>query len=174
MTSAQLAPAILFPFILWRVYVRVRRNVGRQPLVVKSLKIRIWIFALLCVLFGAGASLQPGALLAFLGGLVGSVLLAWFGVRLTRFERTQNGDFYTPNTVIGVTLSLLLVGRVVYRFMTLYSAGVLRPVPGQLGGAQSALTLAILGLTFGYYVAYYVGVLTRARHLDGAPAEPLS
>jgi hypothetical protein len=169
MTSAQLAPAIIFPLIIWRVYVRVRRNIGRQPLVVKHLKVRVWIFAVVTVLFGVGASLHLPLLLALLGGLAGSVVLAWAGIRLTRFERTDAGDFYTPNTLIGVALSLLLVGRVVYRMAVLYPLATSGDMARPPSAFQSPLTLAILGLTFGYYIAYYVGIVVRARHLHVVP-----
>lgn len=173
MTSAQLTPAILIPLVVWRIYVRVRRNIGRQRLVAKGLKTRIIIFAVITVLFGAGAALYLPSLAAFGGALVGSVVLAWWGVKLTRFERTSEGDFYTPNTVIGVGLSLILVARVVYRFTVLYPMALHGGAPTAPSTFHSPLTLAIVGLTFGYYVAYYVGVLRRARHLD-AVSTPVS
>lgn len=116
-------------------------------------------------------AMRPVALLAFGGGVAASVAFAWIGLRLTRFERTSAGDFYTPNTVIGVALSALLLGRFVYRFFVLY--GKMSVADMQTPGAfQSPLTGAIIGLTFGYYIAYYIGVLLRAKHLDAAAATP--
>lgn len=168
MTTAQLAPAIVLPLILWRVYVRVRRTIGRQRLVLKTLKVRIGIFGVITVLVAATAARYPAALLGLFAGLVVSLGLAWVGVRLTRFERTSDGDFYTPNTVIGVAITLLLVGRFAYRIAVIYpmiaashDGGALPPT-----NLQSPLTYAVLGLLLGYYGAYYVGVVMRARHLE--------
>jgi hypothetical protein len=168
MTSAQLAPAIFLPLVAWRVYVRVRRNVGRQRLEPKRLKMRVVIFAIITVLFTAAAVAYPKTLAAFAGGVAVSFALAWIGIRLTTFERTPTGDYYTPNTVIGVALSLLLVGRIAYRFIVLYQATSGGAVPAT-PAFGSAITLGIVGLTFGYYVAYYTGVLLRAKHLDRLP-----
>ncbi len=179
MTNAQLAPAIILPLILWRVYVRVRRTIGRQRLVLKTLKIRVGIFGVITVLVAAAAALYPAALLGLFAGLVISLGLAWVGVRLTRFERTPDGDFYTPNTVIGVAITLLFVGRFVYRLAVIYpmiaashASGAVPPT-----NLQSPLTYAVLGLLLGYYGAYYIGVVIRARHLETVPprsAAPLT
>lgn len=164
MTSTQLVPAIVAPLIVWRVYVRVRRNIGRQRLEPRALKVRIAVFGLVLLVIAAGAAFFLPGLLALLAGVAGSVALAWAGVRLTKFERTPEGDFFTPNTVIGIALSLLLIGRLVYRLTVVYqhaSASGER-LPYTMG---SPLTLGILGLTFGYYVAYYTGVLVQSRRV---------
>ena len=47
-----------------------------------------------------------------LGALLGLV-----GLRLTRFETTDEGHFYTPNTHIGIVLSVLFVGRLLYHYI---------------------------------------------------------
>lgn len=164
MTSAQLAPAIFLPLVAWRIYVRFRRNVGRQRLQSGRLKARICVFAAIAVIFAVLVAARPAALGALLGGIAVSVVLAWFGVRLTTFERTDQGDFYTPNTVIGVSLTLLLVARLAFRFTVVYQSTADGGPPG-VSSLGSPLTMAILGLTFGYYVAYYIGVLIRAKHL---------
>lgn len=45
----------------------------------------------------------------------GIAALGVYGLRLTRFERTPTGLFYTPNAHLGIALSLLLVLRLGYR-----------------------------------------------------------
>jgi hypothetical protein len=168
MTSAQLAPAIFLPLVAWRIYVRVRRNVGRQRLEPKRLKMRVIIFAIIIAIITAAAAAYPKALGALAGGVVASFALAWVGLRLTTFERMPEGNYYTPNTVVGVGLSLLLVGRIAYRFIVLYQATSDGGVP-TTPAFGSAITLAIIGLTFGYYVAYSAGILARAKHIDRQP-----
>jgi hypothetical protein len=170
MTSAQLVPAVLVPLVVWRIYRRVRRNIGPQPYQPRRLKARVIIFSVLILLFAAVAARDSMSLLAYAGGIAASVLLGWLGVRLTTFQREPDAETFTPNTLIGVILSLILVGRIVYRFVVLYSAmqaGVHPPATP----LQSPLTMIILGLTFGYYVAYYAGVLIHwKRTHPGVPA----
>lgn len=167
MTSAQLAPAIVLPLIAWRVYIRIRRNIGRQPLQLRSLKRRIAIWSIILVVFAAFAVLHPLALAALAAGVVLSVGLAWLGIRYTSIESTPQGDFYTPNTIIGVGLSLLVVGRLAYR-MTVIMAGTAVATGRPPSMFDSPLTLGMFGLMAGYYVAYYIAVVVRTKHLHPA------
>jgi hypothetical protein len=162
MTSAHLAPALVVPFVAWRIYRRVRRNIGRQQLRPKRMKIGIVIFSLLTLLIGGVTLTYPPSLAALTGGLCVGVPLAMAGLRLTRFEQTAEGDFYTPNTYIGVALTLVLVGRMVYRGLVLFGASSAGgAMPPQL--FRSPLTLFVFGLTAGYYIAFYTGVLTHVH-----------
>src|SRR4051812_46904509 len=98
----------LVPLIAWRLYSRVRRMVGRQRLS----RIRPWIpvclFPVLVLLLGLVSRQHPVTLAALAGGVTFGGVLAVYGLRLTRFERTPQGLFYTPNAYLGVALSLLL------------------------------------------------------------------
>lgn len=161
MKPAQLAPAIIIPLIAWRMYVRVRRNIGRQPLQPKRMVVRIVVFSLISVLIATSAFAYPPVLLGLAGGLLLSVPLAVLGLRLTKFEFTPNGKFYTPNTAIGVTLSALFIGRIIYRIIVLSDGTTYNPSSPEL--FHSPLTLSIFGVTAGYYIAYYAGILRRAR-----------
>lgn len=161
MKPAQLAPAIILPLIAWRMYVRVRRNIGRQPLQPKRMIARIVIFSVVSLLITASAFAYPPVLIGLAGGLLLGVPLALLGLRLTKFESTPAGKFYTPNTAIGLTLSALFVGRIVYRIIVLSDGTTYNPSSPEI--FHSSLTLSIFGLTAGYYIAYYAGVLRRAR-----------
>jgi len=81
-------------------------------------------------------------------------------VRFTRFETNATGRFYTPNTHIGIALSVLFVGRIAYRFMMLNDAANMQNHPQPF---QSPLTLFILGLYVGYYLVYQAGLLIHSR-----------
>lgn len=166
MTSAQLAPAVVLPLVIWRVYVRVRRNIGRQPLRLRQLKARIVIWSVILAAFAAAASAHPKALMGLLVGVAVSLGLAYLGVRLTKFEAVDDANYFIPNTIIGVGLSMLVVGRIAYRLLAMFSAGMGPARPGSI--FDSPLTLGTLGLMGGYYAAYYFGVVRRARHLQPA------
>jgi hypothetical protein len=160
MTSAQLAPALVFPFIVWRIYVRARRNIGRQPLHRRRLIGLVVMFSVITAAILAISIPFPRVLAALGVGFLLGMPVAWLGVRWTKFEITPQGSFYTPNTYLGLTMTLLLVGRIVYRIVVL--AGMadtgIRP-PGVM---QSPLTLGVYGLLAGYYITYYVAVLRRS------------
>jgi hypothetical protein len=150
----------LMCLIAWRMYRRVRRNIGRQPLHPRRAIKSIVILSLASLLV-AGTSFQNMNLpLGFGGGLLLGAVLGWIGLRLTRFETTNEGHFYTPNAHIGVAISLLLVGRIAYRFMTLHDISI---APNHPPPMQSPLTFFIFGLTAGYYLVYQTGLFIHSR-----------
>lgn len=162
MKPAQLAPALIIPLVAWRIYVRVKRNIGPQPLHRGRMIARMIIFGVLTLLIGIGTITHPPTLAGLAGGLFLGVPLALLGLHLTQFEDTPKGKVYTPNTAIGIGLTLLFVGRIVYRVIVLSEAQSERdPSLPQL--FQSPLTLLVFGVTAGYYIAYYAGVLRRGR-----------
>jgi hypothetical protein len=162
-STGNLIPALLVPWFAWRIYRRFHRNVGRQPLHSGRLVTGIVTFGLIGGLLLAFSFQSPRLLEGIGGGLVLGGLLALVGLHLTHFEINQGGPhFYTPNTYIGVALSLLLAARVLYRIGVLYFSD-----PAAMSSApafmQSPLTLLMIGLTAGYYIAYNAGVLIRSR-----------
>src|ERR1700741_3537686 len=99
-------PLLIFvPLIAWRLYARVRRNIGRQHLG----KVRPWVsvilFPLIVVLIAFLALPHPLRILWLAGGIAGGVLLGVYGLGKTRFENTPQGLFYTPNAHLGIALS---------------------------------------------------------------------
>lgn len=162
--------AALFAFFMYR---RFRRLFGRQPVRPAQLKFRIvfllFVGALLLLRGGFGA--QSG--LAVAAGIGAGLALGLLGLRLTTFETTPQGRFYTPHGGIGLLLSALLLGRLAYRFVVVWPLMHGAHVAGEdpLASFQrSPLTLAIFALLIGYYVTYCIGVLLRAG--DDAPASP--
>jgi hypothetical protein len=149
---------VLIPLILWRVYARFRRMVGRQRLSRVRPWITLAIFPSLVLLLGLAARSHPERLWWLAGGLILGSMLGVFGLRRTRFEPTPKGLFYTPNAHLGIALSLLFVGRIIYRVAEVY---LLDPssAHGMDDFARSPLTLAVFGLLAGYYIAYAVGLV---------------
>jgi hypothetical protein len=168
--SSYVAIAAVVALVAWRLYSRTRRSFGRQ----RSSPVRPWITitilssltALLVWQSDGASSLRLG----LAAGLVGGIALGLVGLRLTKFERASDGFFYTPSAHIGIALTALVIGRLVYRMVILRGA---MTSPPQL--AQSPLTLALFGMLAGYYVSYAVGLIRwRKRALkDPSPtAEP--
>jgi hypothetical protein len=158
-------------FVVWRVRARVRRFIGRQPIRPLRCWLTVSFFAVLVIGLLIGSPDHPAQSMAELLGVAIGVGLAVYGIRVTRFELTPHGMYYTPSVHIGVALSLLLVARVAYRSTQAYfsTAGFSEP-PASF--ARSPLTLLIVGTLAGYYAWYAVGLLRRNRSLQGQGAQP--
>jgi hypothetical protein len=170
MTPQAILPAVVFPALYaWAAYRRIRRNIGRQPYQPTRLTVRMAILTLVGggFLYSAAVTHNSLSLEAGLAGWVLGTVLGFVGLRLTKFESTPAGFFYTPNLYIGVGLSALFIGRLIYRFIVVGQA-----VPPAAGAGanpfaaftSNPLTLAIFTLIVGYYVTYCAGVLLRARN----------
>lgn len=159
--------AALFVLVLYR---RFRRLFGRQALQPARLKARVVVLAIVAGLFALRGLHSPNVAAAVLGGGVLGAALAWFGIRLTRFEVTQKGIFYTPSGHIGIVLSALLLSRLAYRFVVLYPT--FQASKAETGDPfamyqSSPLTIMLFGIVIGYYLAYCVGLLVRGAGLRG-------
>ncbi|MDB5919128.1 MAG: hypothetical protein JWR40_3362 [Massilia sp.] len=159
MTSTPIVAAVLVPFVMWRVYQRVKRLMVRQ----RSQPWRHWIsvvlfpalLALMAVLSLAHPPAHTQALAGMAAGVVAGAALGVLGLRKTRFEQVGNEFFYTPNAHIGVLVSLLFVGRLLYRGYEFYVLGTAQPQDF----ASSPLTLLVFGVLAGYYTTYAAGIL---------------
>jgi hypothetical protein len=147
---------LLVPLMLWRIYARFRRLVGRQRLT----KVRPWItltlFPLLIALLSWVAYPNVGTIGWLAAGVAAGAGLSLLGLKLTSFERSPHGLFYTPNKVLGVSLVLLFVGRIAYRVI---EVAVLSAGNTFTGFVVSPVTLAVFGLLAGYYLGYAAGLL---------------
>jgi hypothetical protein len=157
-TSAPVVPILFGGLIAWGIYRRVRRNIGRQKLRPRRIIISIVIFSAVSLLFFIMSLQRLHLLLGIGGGLLLGVPLGFFGLRLTRFETNEGVHFYTPNTPIGIVLSVLFIGRLAYRFWVLNDAATAFDHPPPF---QSPLTFFIFGLIAGYYIVYYIGLFVH-------------
>jgi hypothetical protein len=146
------------PLLAWRVYTRIRRIVGRQKFSRLRALSTLTIFPVLLALLAYASHAHVQALVGLAAGLAGGAVLAAYGLRLTRFEPTPEGLFYTPSAHLGITLSLLLVARILYRLVEIYRIDPGVPLAAT-SLALSPLTLVIVGLLAGYYMAYAIGLV---------------
>jgi hypothetical protein len=155
MTPSPIVAAILVPFVMWRVYQRIKRLMVRQ----RSQPWRHWIavvlFPLIVVLLGVGALAHPIALAGMAAGLAAGAVLGVVSLRKTIYERIGGAFFYTPNAHIGVLVSMLFLGRLLYRGYEFYMQGAAH----QPDFASGPLTLMVFGVLAGYYTMYAAGLL---------------
>ena len=130
---------------------------------------------------------------AELVGVALGIGMALWGAERTRFQMYEGRLHYVPHTYTGIAVSLLFLGRLVFRFIQTNAgyqaaAGHLQAAageplanatyhsPGFLPGAmvRSPLTLGILFVLVGYYVCYYSLVLWKSKHLKTEDIEGAS
>ena len=164
----ELITSMLFAaLVIWAVGRRVRRSFGRQPVHAGRIWFRIGTLTLvggLVVATSIAGNAQ--ALEAVIAGIACGAALAYVGLRHTRFEVTPEGRFYTPHTYIGVAVTALFLGRLVYRLVSLpYGASATVGADPNFAVAyqRNPLTLGIFAVLVGYYALFYAGVLVRTR-----------
>ncbi|MES2130339.1 MAG: hypothetical protein V4463_23970 [Pseudomonadota bacterium] len=154
---------IFLPLVLWRIYSRIKRLMVRQ----QSHLWRHWVAAIMMpailVGFAVAAITYPLSEGGLACGTLAGAALAWLALRKTQFERVGDDFFFTPNARIGLAVSLIFIGRMLYRAFEVYSLG--GGQPEAMG--KSPLTLLALGLMAGYYTVYAGGLL-RWRRSAGA------
>ncbi|MHA6205861.1 DUF1453 domain-containing protein [Dyella soli] len=169
-----MVPFIMLPLMAFAVWRRVHGTFGRQPIRRNRMLGRIAIFSVIGGLLAWGAWHNPRVLEGLLAGVMAGAVLGLVGLRLTRFERDADGaDAYIPSPWIGGLLSVLLLARLGWRFMVLMPQ---TQDAAMAGGApafgNSPLTLVIIGLMVGYYIAYFSGLLIHHRRFERAQAAP--
>jgi hypothetical protein len=168
-----LTTAAIMALIGWRLYARIRRNIGRQQFRPARPWITLSIFPVLLVLLGFATLTKPLAEGSLWAGVAAGIALGVLGNRLTRFEATAEGFFYTPSAHLGIALSTLFICRIAYRFIVTGVPGVSGAPPS--GQSLTPLTLLLLGTLAGYYCTYAVGLLRwygRVRQAPQAAARP--
>jgi hypothetical protein len=148
--------------VAWRLYGRTRKLLQRQLFHPKRARFNAIFFPLLVVVLLLTSFRHPLGVAGELAGVLIGVGLAVYGLRLTKFEETSEGLYYTPNAHIGLALAVLLAGRLAYRFYQLYgpAAASAQPAPDF---TRSPLTLLIFGTLAGYYAWYASGLIRRDR-----------
>jgi hypothetical protein len=167
-TPQALFTVAIVALIAWRLYSRVRRSLGRQRLSPWRPWITVTILPLVIVLLALQSRAQPTLIGASLAcGVAVGIALGVLGLRLTRFEASADGLYYTPSAHLGIALSALLVGRILWRLLVNGLPGA----PGAASPPQHALTpltVLLVATLAGYYVTYAIGLLRwsiRSRHL---------
>jgi len=170
MNQTQITLLIFIPLIIWRLYSRYRKLVGKQHVRPGKLWASVILFPLLFILAGFASRQNETALLTLLGGGVAGIALSIIGHKLTKFENTNGVLTYTPNAYLGLALMIIFVTRIAYRFFQMSTVAQQNPAAMQQMGS-SPLTTLVLGLLFCYYASYSIGILLwRQRQLSAKPA----
>ena len=164
--AAPLLPALM-PYLAtagigWIYYRRIRRSFGRQPWQPKRTMFRLAILSLAVVGLGFAAVFLPHAGWGIAAGMAAGAVLGWLALRHTHVGAVDGKRYYTPNPWIGGALSLLLIGRLVWR----WNQGAFAGGAMQASQQASPLTLAVAAALVGYFVANNIGRMLRMRNLE--------
>jgi hypothetical protein len=176
---SQIGPFLLAALVVFAIYRRFRRSFGRQELRPKRMIVRgVLLIVAACGMLSM-ALRSPQFLWAELAGAVLGIGLASWGAARTRFQMYDERLHYVPHTYTGIAVSLLFLGRLVYRVVQAYTlahaahAGAADPsqtfAPASM--LRSPLTVGIFFVLAGYYVYYYSWLLWKSKRLDAVDIE---
>ena len=141
---------------------------------------------LVCLLLPAALRSTQFLAAELVGAALGICLAVW-GAQRTRFLTHGGQPYYVPHTYTGIVVSLLFLGRLVYRIVQIYGGthpssaaaaaanGHASADPAQAFAPasmlKSPLTVGVFFLLAGYYLYYYSWVLWKSKHLEAADTE---
>jgi hypothetical protein len=157
-----LTPLLATAGIGWIYYRRIRRQFGRQPYQPRRAMFRTGLLALVSCALLVLAFVLPHVGLAIVCGFAIGGGLGLLALRHTTIEAVDGTHWYTPNPWIGGALSLLLVGRLAWR----YGHGAFATGGAQAAQNMSPLTLGIAATLVGFYVVNGAGLALRMRALE--------
>jgi hypothetical protein len=173
---SQIGPFLFAALVVFGIYRRFRRSFGQQVLRPTAMYVRIGLLTLV------GCLLLPMAWRSFafagamLAGVTVGIALALWGAARTRFVWVAARLYYVPHTYTGIIVSLLFVGRLVYRLIQVYASmhaargvgGATDPTGTPASMFQSPLTVGLFFVLMGYYVCYYIVVLHKSKLVPAA------
>jgi len=157
-----LVPLAIATLLLGIFYRRARRLFGEQDVSQERLLVRIVItFALTALVM----LLPSSSLLTRAGGVSLGLALAFVGVATTDIHASGKRYRYTPNSLLGLFVLAVLIGRWAYRVLAVNR--ISRALEGDLTQLQAALgrdpvaRILLLGLLT-YLTAYHMGILVKS------------
>lgn len=152
-----IALLVLAPFLVWRVYSRVKGMMKRQRSVMQRHYTGALVFAAIVLVSASQLMDQRGALAWLAIGTAGGIGYGIWGLKLTRFDSGKEGYFFTPNARLGLVIAMLFMAAVMYIGFEIYAnQGSGLPTPKV---TDYVFFMPCLGLMAGYFGTYSVGLL---------------
>ncbi|MEO8362346.1 MAG: DUF1453 domain-containing protein [Vicinamibacteria bacterium] len=160
-----LALVALIPFLILQRY---RMGTSRQRARGWLATINVVGIAISLCLFLLGAAFTniwiPGAFTHTVFGFACGCLLGMIGLRVTRWEPASGALHYTPNRLLVLGITLVVIARIFYgmwRGISVWRTG--GEEASWLGAVGVAGSMAAGAVVLGYYFAYWLGVRRRFR-----------
>ncbi|MFC7394173.1 CcdC protein domain-containing protein [Scopulibacillus cellulosilyticus] len=164
---------VIVAVICLGIFKRVRRNIGWQKFESSRMIVRTVIFTIIGAIFLFESLIHPIALISDIVGIAIGLILAYYGITTTTFEKRGEHWYYRNNPWIGGIVTALFFGRLIYRFYMMYS---MTHAGGQNAFQQSnslqnmtqmsnPWTAGLILIMFAYYAAYFVLLLRKKKGL---------
>lgn len=138
-----------------------RKWVATLNLVMLSFSVVVFLWAAAITSFWV-----PDAFRYSLFGLIGGGLLGLHGLVLTRWEKTPQTLYYTPNRWLILLITLAVMTRLIYGLWRIWHAWhTAGPDTSWVASAGVADSMAVGAVVLGYYLAYSAGVRWRLRRV---------
>ncbi|CAM3884439.1 hypothetical protein COLU111180_12625 [Cohnella lubricantis] len=175
MNMQYLAMVLLIAIIGYRIYLRVRRTFVWQQLRLGRLRLKTILLSVIGLLFfaegvfPAEGGLHAVSLISDIVGIAFGAILAYYSRAKTAFEQRGACWFYRPNAWIGGFVTVLFLGRLLYRIY-----GMLHPAGDpsamtwaeRMNGAGSSWTSGLILIMFAYYVTYNILLMRKRRSVE--------
>lgn len=161
MELTTIALLVLAPFLVWRIYSRVKSMMVRQRSILSRHFTGLGVFAALVLVAASEIIGQPVPLAVLLAGTGMGIGWGVFAFKRTRLEVSPEGYFFTPHKNLGMLIAMLFVARLLYAGVELYmsrEAGL--PPPHY---SESLLTQVTIGLFAGYFATISAGLVRWRR-----------
>ncbi|WP_028548447.1 hypothetical protein [Paenibacillus sp. UNC451MF] len=156
-------------FIMYRIFMRIRRNLSWQQLNPGRMQVVTVIFTLIGLIFLLEGTFQISSVISDIIGILAGIILAYFGALLTQLEKRNGHWFYRPNLWIGGLVTVIFIGRLIYRIVGIFSTDPLgTATPGNhlassMLSTGSGWTSGLMLIMFAYYVTYNLILLRKQK-----------
>lgn len=154
---ATIALLLLGPLLVWRIYSRIKAQMLRQRSIMQRHYTGVGVFTAMALVPASQLAAQPAMLAWLVLGVALGIGYGVWGLRLTRFENTREGAFFTPHPRLGLLIAMLFVAGMMYIGFAIYAnQGSGNPTPRV---TDFPFSLPSLGLVAGYFATYSAGLL---------------
>jgi len=165
---------IVGALLVWSIYRRARRTVGLQLLQPQRLRNRAILFGVIAIVLLSEALVSPFMVLLDAIGVVLGAVLVYVSIRTTEFQQQGEKVYYRPNMWVGVSLIVILVGRIAFRLVFAYDSiekTATQPHAAngasalQAGYANDPYIISVFFVLCTYYIGYNLWLIYKHRQL---------
>ncbi|WP_239635556.1 CcdC protein domain-containing protein [Paenibacillus sp. H1-7] len=170
-------PTLLIALLIGlMMYRRTKRTIGAQKLVRSRLWFRTIVFGIIGCMFLYASFLHPVNFIADFVGLACGLVLAFYAVKHTEFEKRTDGWYYRTSLWVNIAVMALFIGRIAYKL--LYHGAMNAPAPAPVNPIEmygsDPLTIGIFFVLVAYYIRFFTFLLFKHKELNRTDSSALS